>query len=297
MDRPTDAALRAPAVPATPAWPAFTIIEPLRRTAALVFASPHSGRRYPPSLLASARAPMEVLRRSEDAYVDELFAGAATHGAPVLCASHARAYVDVNRAADELDPAMYADHPAVAGFRPSDRVRAGLGVIHRLAADGREIYAAPLPYAEAQTRLEHIHRPYHAALAELLAETRALFGCAVLIDCHSMPTAARGPGAPDVVLGDRFGAACSPAIMALLEGALKRMGYRVARNAPFAGGHTTQAYGQPAGGVHAVQIELNRGLYLNERTLERTRGYVRVRADMTRLAEILADAALHRQLV
>lgn len=275
--------------------PVFVLIEPLHRTAPLVFASPHSGRRYPKDMLDSARAPLISLRRGEDAYVDELFAGAAGHGAPLLCAAYGRAYVDLNRDANELDQDMFRE--AVPVHAPlSPRVQAGLGAIPRVTGDGRDIYHAKLPASEAARRISAVHAPYHAALAGLIEQTHAQFGCAVLIDCHSMPSVMRGPSAPDIVLGDRFGAACHPAITALAEATLRRLGYKVARNSPFAGGHSTQAYGRPGERRHALQIELCRGLYLHERSLTRTHGFEKVRADMTRLAEALAAAEFHRSL-
>lgn len=288
----TDGAAHAEA----PNEPPFVLIEPLRRTAPLIFASPHSGRRYPPELLADARVSLISLRRSEDAYVDELFAGAAAHGAAVLSASIARAYVDLNRDPAELDPEMFNERPPHSPHANSARVQAGLGAIPRVSGDGQTIYRRKLSLDEAERRLNTVHRPYHALLQNLVAETKEQFGCAVLVDCHSMPNNARGAHAPDVVLGDRFGASCHPSVTALAEATLRRLGYRVARNTPFAGGHTTQSYGRPAAHVHALQIEINRGLYVDERTLERTNGYVRVRADMTRLAEALGAAALHKSL-
>ena len=274
----------------------FVLIEPLRRTAPLIFASPHSGRRYPPDLLAQARAGLLSLRRSEDIYVDELFAGAAGHGSLVLSASVARAYVDLNRDASELDQEMFEERLPQSCASATPRVQAGLGAIPRVTGDGQPIYRRKLTLADAERRIAAVHKPYHALLAGLVADTKTEFGCAVLIDCHSMPSSARGAHAPDVVLGDRFGASCHPSVTALAEVCLRRLGYRVARNAPFAGGHTTQTYGRPARGVHALQIELNRALYVDERSLERTTGFMRVRADMGRLAETLATAALHKSL-
>lgn len=277
--------------------PPFVLIEPLRRTAPLIFASPHSGRRYPPELLADARVSLISLRRSEDAYVDELFAGAAAHGAAVLSASVGRAYVDLNRDAAELDPEMFDERPPPSPQNNSARVQAGLGAIPRISGDGQTIYRRKLALSEADRRINTVHRPYHAMLQNLVAETKEQFGCAVLIDCHSMPNNSRGAHAPDIVLGDRFGASCHPSVTALVEATLRRQGYRVARNTPFAGGHTTQSYGRPAARVHAIQIEINRALYVDERTLERTNGYARVRGDMTRLAEALSVANLHKSLV
>jgi N-formylglutamate amidohydrolase len=276
--------------------PPFVLIEPLRRTAPIIFASPHSGRRYPADLLADARVSLINLRRSEDAYVDELFAGAAAHGAAVLSATIARAYVDLNRDATELDPEMFDERPPISPHANSARVQAGLGAIPRISGDGQAIYRRKLSLEEAARRINAVHRPYHALLQNLVTETKEMFGCSVLIDCHSMPNNARGAHAPDVVLGDRFGASCHPSVTGLAEATLRRMGYRVARNTPFAGGHTTQTYGRPALGLHALQIEINRALYVDERTLERTNGYARVRADMGRLAEALSAATLHKSL-
>ncbi|MBC7767176.1 MAG: N-formylglutamate amidohydrolase [Phycisphaerales bacterium] len=276
--------------------PPFLLIEPLRRTAPIIFASPHSGRRYPSDLLSDARVALISLRRSEDAYVDELFAGAAAHGACVLAATVARAYVDLNRDPAELDPDMFDERPPHSVHTSSARVQAGLGAIPRVSGDGQNIYRRKLSLEEAERRLTGIHLPYHAALRTLLNDTKAMFGCAVLVDCHSMPNNSRGAHAPDIVLGDRFGASCHPSVTALAEATLRRLGYRVARNTPFAGGHTTQTYGRPIAHVHALQIEINRALYVDERTLERTSGYTRVRADMSRLAEALSAAALHKSL-
>lgn len=282
--------------PETKSESPFVLIEPLRRTAPLVFASPHSGRRYPADLMADTRVALISLRRSEDAYVDELFAGAAAHGASVLSATIARSYVDLNRDPAELDPEMFDERPPHGSHVSSARVQAGLGAIPRVSGDGQAIYRRKLPLDEAERRISMVHRPYHAMLHNLLLETKEAFGCAVLIDCHSMPSNARGAHAPDVVLGDRFGASCHPSVTALAEATLRRLGYRVARNTPFAGGHTTQTYGRPAHREHALQIEINRALYVDERTLERTNGYARVRADMSRLAEALNVAALHKSL-
>ncbi|MGE3303098.1 MAG: N-formylglutamate amidohydrolase [Hyphomonadaceae bacterium] len=274
----------------------YTLIEPLRRSTPLVFASPHSGRRYPEDMLAHAQVGLDSLRRAEDAFVDELFSGAAKHGAVVLCAAVARAYVDVNRDPDELDPDMF-DAPIPEGLAPaSARVQAGFGAIPRVAGDGRPIYRAKLSAAEAGRRIAAVHRPYHTALSTLLAGARARFGCAVLIDCHSMPSAARGPLAPDIVLGDRYGVSCHAAITALAQATLTKLGYRVARNAPFAGGHSTQIYGQPAVRQHALQIEINRGLYLDENTLRPGPGFARLHADMARLTEVLATAEFNTTL-
>jgi N-formylglutamate amidohydrolase len=275
--------------------PPFVVVEPLHRLTPIIFASPHSGRRYPKALLAQAKVGLRSLRRSEDAFVDELFAGAPAHGAVLISATFARAFVDLNRHPSELDPDMFQE-PLSAIPQATPRVQAGLGAIPRVTGDGQEIYWRRLPVADAEQRLGLVHAPYHNTLSRLIDEFRAGFGAAVVIDCHSMPASARGPQSPDIVLGDRFGASCHPSITGLVEATLKRMGYRVSRNTPFAGGFTTQTYGRPAQRVHALQVEINRGLYLNERSWSRTTGFLRVRADMARLAETLAAAQLHASL-
>ena len=234
------------------------------------------------------------IRRSEDAYVDDLIAACASLGAPTLTARFARTYIDLNREPFELDPAMFADElPAFARSR-SARVAAGLGAIARVVAEGQEIYDRKLTYAEACARIELSHRPYHAALQTLLDEAAAVHGFAILIDWHSMPAAAaRTAGrerACDMVLGDRFGAACAPLVTNRVEGELQSLGHRVVRNTPYAGGYTTEHYGRPARRIHALQIELNRALYLDEATLARTSGFPRLKSDIEHLTRALATA-------
>ncbi len=245
----------------------FTILEPLKWSSPFLFTSPHSGNVYAPSFVASSRLNRLALRRSEDAFVDELFAAVPDHGARLISARFPRAYVDVNRADDEIDPAMFKPGiPRPTGPK-SALVHAGLGVIPKVVRDGVEIYDKRLPFEEAIFRLEAFYRPYHAALARLLAETKARFGMSVLIDCHSMPPVANGH---DVVLGDRHGNACARELSDRIEAALRTAGFSVARNSPYAGGYTTSHYGRPAENFHAVQIELNRGLYLVEKRIEKS---------------------------
>ncbi|MBI1263264.1 MAG: N-formylglutamate amidohydrolase [Alphaproteobacteria bacterium] len=259
--------------------PAVRVHAPAQRTSAFVFASPHSGRAYDPAALARTRLPLSALRQSEDAYVDQLVASAPRHGAPLVEALFARVFVDVNRAEGELDPDMF--DPAPAAARPlSARAAAGLGVIPRTAADGRALYAGRLTLEEAEARLARCYRPYHSALKAELAAAKAAFGEAFLIDCHSMPAAsARGA---DIVLGDRYGAACSRAFITAAEAEFRALGFTVVRNRPYAGGYTTEHYGRPARSVHAVQIEINRALYLDERTVTPS-------ARMPALAQALSD--------
>ena len=257
---------------------------------ALVYASPHSGRDYPEDMMTALDSL--AIRRSEDAYVDNLIEAAPSLGAALISARLARAYIDVNREAFELDPAMFADElPEFARGR-SARVAAGLGAIARVVSEGQEIYARKLTFDEARRRIEAAHTPYHAALAQLLGEAHSTHGYAILIDWHSMPAAAaRTGGKPcDIVLGDRFGASCAGVITLMVERQLEAMGYRVARNTPYAGGYTTEHYGRPHRRTHALQIEINRALYLDEALMAPTAGFAKLKADLETLTQRLANA-------
>lgn len=260
----------------------------------LVFASPHSGRFYPDDMMAAAALDALSIRRSEDAFVDDLIEGAAALGASVITARFARAYIDLNREAFELDPGMFADElPEFARARTA-RVAAGLGAIARVVSEGQEIYARKLTFAEARGRIEGAHQPYHAALSRLIAEAHATHGFAILIDWHSMPAAAARAGGRDrpcdIVLGDRFGAACAGLLTARVERELEAMNYRVARNTPYAGGYTTEHYGRPARRTHALQVEINRALYLDEANLAPTAGFDRLKDHIEALTRALAAA-------
>lgn len=297
-----DAALPASARPAAEPkavagpeadWPAAVTVRRPERPAPVVFASPHSGRHYPPALLERSRLNAREIRLSEDALVDELIAPALECGAALVLAGHARAWVDVNRAADELDAAMFDAPPEGPAVRTT-RVAAGLGVIPRIVGAGREIYGGKLPANEARSRIDRTWRPYHAALQATLEETRRRFGRVVLVDWHSMPSAAAAaaPGrAPDMVLGDRFGASCSSALSALVQRELEATGYRVVRNAPYSGGWTTERYGDPDSGAHALQVEISRRLYMDETTLRRHDGFERLQRDLTRVGAAVAALA------
>jgi N-formylglutamate amidohydrolase len=260
----------------------------------LVFASPHSGRFYPDDMMAAAALDATAIRRSEDALVDDLIAAAPDLGAALITARYARAYIDLNREAFELDPGMFADElPDFARGRTA-RVAAGLGAIARVVSEGQEIYARKLTFAEARGRIDGAHRPYHAALERLIAEAHRAHGFAILIDWHSMPAAAAKSGGRDrpcdIVLGDRFGAACTGLLTARVERELETMGYRVARNTPYAGGYTTEHYGRPGRRTHALQIEINRSLYLDEANLSPTAGFERLKSDIEGLTRALAAA-------
>lgn len=264
----------------------FRIHRPLRQTVPFVLASPHSGRDYPESFVAMSRLGRISLRRSEDAFVDELFGGAVALGAPMIAARFPRAFLDVNRAPSEIDSAMFEGRLPVAVDSPSPRVTAGLGVIPRIVRDGAEIYRAKLSPREAELRLTRLHRPYHAALSQLIAETLETFGVAVVIDCHSMPSAA---AIPDIVLGDRYGMAAAPLLTRAAEIAFENQAFSHARNAPYAGGYTTILHGRRDRDVHALQVEINRGLYLDEERIEHAPRYAEIRDRLSAaLGQLLA---------
>ena len=263
------------------------LILPARRTTGAVFASPHSGRDYAATLERITPLPDHAIRSSEDAFVDLLWGDVPRHGAPLLAARAPRAFIDLNRAPDELDPALVEGAPRVA---QNPRIASGLGVIPRVVAGGRPIRQGKMPMDEARQRIDLWWRPYHGALKQLLDEARAAFGEALLVDCHSMPreaieTPPRGRR-PEVVLGDRFGVAAVPALVEGIEAAFRDAGFEVARNAPFAGAYTVQTYGSPARGRHAVQVEIDRSLYMDEAT-------VRTHSGFDELAERLSTVAWH----
>ncbi len=248
--------------------PPFEILEAAAPVAPFVFNSPHSGRVYPRAFLAAARLDLGTLRRSEDSFVDELMAGVVTRGHPLMRAHFPRCYVDVNREPYELDPRMFEGRlPSFANTR-SMRVAGGLGTVARVVGDSQEIYDQRLPVDDA---------------------LRAL------IDCHSMPSATGAkeerPRA-DVVLGDRYGTSCAAPISETIESTLRELGYLVSRNKPYAGGFITEHYGNPASGLHSIQLELNRALYMDERRYERSAHFTRVAADMMTLADRLAQLPL-----
>lgn len=264
----------------------YEVAAPERQTLPLVFASPHSGSHYPPEFLAASRLDALALRRSEDSFVDELFQWAPRLGAPLIRALFPRAFIDPNREPFELDPAMFADRlPPYANTR-SPRVSAGLGTIARIVASGADIYRAKLSFSDALHRLQTYYWPYHRALGDLVERTRRDFAFCILVDCHSMPSAGCplapdvGQGRVDIVLGDCHGTACSPRVIEMAHGALTSLGYRVARNTPYAGGYVTRHYGRPGRGVHGLQIEINRAIYMHESTYGRG-------PNMTRLADDL----------
>ncbi len=272
--------------------PSFDLHLPAARLSPAVFSSPHSGSEYPAELLARTRLDLEQLRSSEDAFVDSLFLPATAHGAPLIAARLPRAWLDLNRAAEDLDPAVVEG----AARRPGNpRIAAGLGVIPRVVAEGRHIQDGKLSMAVATARIAELWHPYHARLGALLDESRAMFGTAILFDCHSMPHDALASAPmlrgrrPDVILGDRFGASCDRWLIEAASEAFTAAGFAVARNAPFAGGYITQRYGVPQGGVQALQIEIDRALYMDERRIEKRPEFDEIAA---RLAEVIGRVTL-----
>lgn len=270
------------------------VIEPKRLETPIVLSSPHSGSRYPADLMDITALSKTALRRSEDCYVDELFSSAESVGAPLIKANYPRAYVDLNREPYELDPDMFADTLPNFANTASPRVAAGLGTIARIVANQKEIYASKLTWTQAQKRIDQLYKPYHVALRRLVNTAREQFGYCILLDCHSMPSAGlpngKGRiGSPvDIVLGDRNGLSCAPSIMEETERVFEGLGYAVIRNNPYAGGFTTQHYGEPHNGVHALQIELSRALYVDENSLSRKPGFATLRHDLKQFLEALA---------
>jgi N-formylglutamate amidohydrolase len=272
--------------------PPFEILEPAEWRGQAVFNSPHSGSVYPRAFLTASRLDVATLRRSEDSFVDELARGVVVRGFPLMRAHFPRCYVDVNREPYELDPRMFEGRlPSFANTR-SMRVAGGLGTVARVVGDSQEIYGQRIPVDDAIRRIEALYKPYHRALRRLFTRVHRDFGAAVLIDCHSMPSTAGAkderPRA-DVVLGDRYGTSCVGLVAETIESTLRAQGYVVSRNKPYAGGFITEHYGNPAVGLHAIQLELNRALYMDERRYERSASFATVAADLETLADKLAE--------
>jgi len=270
--------------------PPFTLRRPEVLGTPFIFNSPHSGRIYPAIFVKTSQLNPQALRMSEDLFIDDLFTPVVDKGATLMSARFPRAYLDLNREPYELDPALFTEKLPDYANSNSLRVIGGLGTIPRLVNENEEIYAAPLPLTVGLARVERLYRPYHDVLGQIIAETRANFGRAFLIDCHSMPShLGEAPGAPpyDIVLGDRFGGACSRDLVDFAATTFSMMGYRVGLNKPYAGGHITEFYGRPAECIHALQIEINRGLYVCEKTFEIKTGFAKLQHDIAALTERL----------
>ena len=273
----------------------FEVFEPAAHRIPFVFNSPHSGRCYTREFMAQSRLDPLAIRRSEDHYVEELFGAAVSLGAPMLIAHFPRAYLDVNREPYELDPRMFVGELPAHVNRNSVRVAGGLGTIPRIVAENVEIYRGRLPADEALERIETIYKPYHACLRKLIARTHVCFGQAILIDCHSMPGNIRLPGShdkPDIVIGDRYGTSASSRLSRAASDILTDLGFSTVRNKPYAGGFITEHYGRPARGLHAIQIEVNRGLYVDETTLQKRREFPLIAELLGQFMARLADFVL-----
>jgi N-formylglutamate amidohydrolase len=267
----------------------FEIFEPPVLATPLIFNSPHSGRVYPKHFLACSRLDALTLRRSEDAFVDELFAPCVGIGAPLMRANFPRAFLDLNREPFELDPIMFEGRlPTFANTR-SLRVAGGLGTIPRVVGEAQEIYRGRIAVADAMARIATLYKPYHRALQELMERAAKAFGMAVLLDCHSMPSSVAEGAAPDFVIGDRYGASAAPWIVDTLENALRLSGYSVRRNKPYAGGFITEHYGAPGLARHVVQIEINRALYMDERAMAKSERWRDLSASLFAVAGRLAS--------
>lgn len=267
--------------------PPFEFHEPDRVLAPILINSPHSGDVYPEHFTTQSRLAVQDLRRSADLHVDQLLAQAPLFGAPLLCVHFPRSFLDVNREPYELDPAMFDGPLPEAANITSVRVTNGYGTVPRLVAESMPIYDRPIPIVDALHRIRHYYLPYHTALSRRLAQLTHQFGRALLVDCHSMPSTSSGSRTPDVVLGDRHGTSCDPAVVDFAESWLRSRGLRVVRNQPYAGGFITECYGQPDAGVDALQIEINRALYMNEATFIPNAGFARISRTMIGLVEAL----------
>jgi N-formylglutamate deformylase len=275
--------------------PPFEISEPETVRAPILFNSPHSGSIYPANFLAASRLDVDILRRSEDGFVDKLIAGMVGRGYPLMRAHFPRCFVDVNREPYELDPRMFDGRlPSYANTR-SMRVAGGLGTVARVVGDAQEIYARRLPVDEALRRIESLYKPYHRALRQLFGKLHRDYGAAILVDCHSMPSTAGGQedrARPQFVIGDRYGTSCIGVVSETVEETLRDFGYTVSRNKPYAGGFITEHYGNPTAGLHTIQIEMNRALYMDEKQHQPTAGFERIATDLERLADRLARIPL-----
>jgi len=275
--------------------PPFEIVEPAQWRAPIIFNSPHSGSVYPPDFLNASRIDLAALRRSEDSFMDELIGGLSARGFPTVTVNFPRSYVDVNREPYELDPRMFSGRlPSFANTR-SMRVAGGLGTIPRVVGDGQEIYRERLAVDDALARIEALYKPYHRALRRLINQAHQAFGTVIVVDCHSMPSIGVSrdePRRPDMVIGDRYGTSCAGLLADMVEHTMAGLGYSVGRNKPYAGGFITEHYGNPASGLHTIQLELNRAIYMDERRRERSDRFSQVAADFAQLADALANVPL-----
>jgi N-formylglutamate amidohydrolase len=261
----------------------------------LVLDSPHSGRFFPPDF--DAIADEHALRDGEDCFVDALWLPATARGVPLLAAGFARTYLDANRHAGDIDLDLVEGGHWPGDWRPSGKAALGKALVWRTLDDGRPVYARRLTVAELQGRIDRCHRPYHARLRALLDAAHARFGRVLHLNCHSMNAVAgamgeggAGRGRADIVLGDRDGSTCAPALTALVRDTLAARGYTVALNDPYKGVELVRAYADPAAGRHSLQLEVNKRLYMDEPTRTRHAGFERLQADLMHLVDVLLAA-------
>lgn len=249
----------------------FRIEQPETHLAPFLFNSPHSGRCYTDDFRYSSRLSETELRSSEDAFIDMLFSKVPDQGVPLMAAHFPRAFLDLNREPYELDQSMFNGTLPHYVKSSGARVGSGLGTIARIVSERKEIYRHKLDVEEGLERIETLYKPYHQTLRRQMALTHVNFGYACLIDCHSMPSRVLENASPslrpDIILGDRYGTSCHSTLTNAAKSILTHLGFRVDMNRPFAGGFITQHYGRPIKGLHALQIEIDRGLYMDENTL------------------------------
>lgn len=271
--------------------------QPADWKAGVVFASPHSGAIYPPELLARSKLSAHQLRRNEDIYIDHLFHSAVAAGSPFLRAAFPRVIVDVNRAANELPPEWQVLNGDSDADQTTPRAAAGLGVVPTYLSETQSIYSRMPDIDDVSNRLKRLYHPYHTTLQELLGTSLSRFGRALLVDCHSMPGfAPMGSRRPDIILGDRFGTSCHSDTLALFRDLFTQAGYSVGINYPYAGGYTTTHYGKPHEGVEAIQIEVNRDLYVNPVTLSPKSGYVQLIEDLRVITQEIVASAMPQDI-
>jgi len=277
----------------------FEIDYPISQTIPFVFASPHSGRNYQTSFIAKSRLNLLALRRSEDSFIDDLYSDAPNYGAPFLKALFPRAYLDPNREAYELDQEMFLEPLPDFVNTNSPRVSTGLGTVPKIVANGDEIYESKMLFKEAEDRINNCYFPYHTALNDLIKETKNKFGKCILIDCHSMPSIGGLVNRDtkndnvDIVLGNKHGKTCADELIQFVEVQFKNLNLIVRRNHPYAGGYTTEHYGNPNKNVHTLQIEVNRANYMDEKTITRKNGFLKMKKKISNLLQALAEATFN----
>ena len=259
-----------------------TIVEPSTLTSGVVFALPHSGRDYGVSFLNQSILDKISIRSSEDAFLDQLIDGIEKYGAPKIIANAPRAFIDLNRSTDELDPALIS---GIKNNIRSPRISSGLGVIPRVVSHGKEIYRGKLSLEQAQSRIEYYWKPYHKDLSNLLKRAQSIYSQSLLIDLHSMPhdavsTQSSFIKAPEIVVGDRFGMSSDPEFTNLIVSILKQHGFRVAKNTPFAGAFITKHHGKIKDKTHAIQLEIDRSLYMDEERILPNSGFEKLKSQL-----------------